>query len=316
MSERGSALVVGATGLVGRAVASALAAAGMRVEGAARRPPTRPCRFPVVACDRGQPYALRALFGRARYTAVVDCCLSSATDLPALSAVSCDRYVFMSSGSVYDHRRPGAGPGSGPTGEDAPLVRSLEGALSSATFERQRHRVELEQAVRTWAAGRCAVTALRLGVVLGPGDRSMRLTHWRVQLASSDRTDVPDDAIVSFVDARDLAELLAAELARRSSSAWSVLNVGGPPRPRAPRLLDIVRFLVRFLRLSEQRVAPVSSAELLERGVVPWSEVPLWAPPGTATDRLMMLDSTRALAAGLSWRPWAETVLDSMEAPA
>jgi 2'-hydroxyisoflavone reductase len=316
MGDRGSALVVGATGLVGRAVATALAAAGMRVEGVARRAPSRPCRFPVVACDRGQPYALRALFGRARYTAVIDCCLSAPADLPALSAVSCDRYIFMSSGSVYDHRRPGAGPGAGPTGEDAPLVRSLDGALSARTFERQRHRVELEEAVRTWAAGRCAVTALRLGVVLGPGDRSMRLTHWRVQLSSSDRTDVPDDAVVSFVDARDLAALLTAELGRRSPAAWSVLNVGGPPRPQAPRLLDIVRLLVRFLRLSEQRVAPISSAQLLERGVTPWSEVPLWAPPGTATDRLMMLDSTRAQAAGLDWRPWTETVIDSMEAAA
>jgi 2'-hydroxyisoflavone reductase len=305
MDDRASVLVLGATGLIGRAAATGLVEAGVRVEGVARRAPPAWIGFPVTACDRARPEGLEGL--AARFTAVIDCCLASPADLRALSAFACDRYLFLSSGSVYDHR------GAGPIREDAPLVRSPEAALSARTFERQRARVEREEAVRAWADGRCAATAIRAGVVLGPGDRSGRLARWRSRLSSSESTVVPDDAAVSFVDARDLGRLLAAELGRPDPPAWQVLNAGGPTHARAPRLLDLVRLLARQLDLPPHRIAPTSSARLLARGGVPWSDLPLWAPPGSPAERLMKLDSTRAQAAGLTWRPWPETVIDSLE---
>lgn len=307
MDDRACVLVLGATGLIGRAAASALVEAGVRVEGVARHAPPLSIGFPVFGCDRARPDGLQALAARARFTAVIDCCLSSPADLGALSAFPCDRYLFLSSGSVYDHR------GAGPIREDAPLVRSPEAALSARTFERQRARVELEEAVRTWADGRCAATAIRAGIVLGPGDRSGRLARLCARLSSSESTDVPDDAAVWFVDARDLGRLLAAELGRPDPPGWQVLNAGGPMQARAPRLLDLVRLLARQLDLPPHRIAPTSSARLLARGGVPWSDLPLWAPPGSPAERLMRLDSTRAQAAGLTWRPWPETVIDSLE---
>ena len=49
---------------------------------------------------------------------------------------------------------------------------------------------------------------------------------------------------------------------------------------------------------------------LLESGVAPWMELPLWVP----RDRLGMLtvDCSKAFAAGLRIRPLAETVADTL----
>jgi 2'-hydroxyisoflavone reductase len=55
----------------------------------------------------------------------------------------------------------------------------------------------------------------------------------------------------------------------------------------------------------------VDEAFLLERGVEPWSELPLWTP-GEEMAGFQRSDVSRALAAGLRIRPIAETAADTL----
>jgi 2'-hydroxyisoflavone reductase len=54
----------------------------------------------------------------------------------------------------------------------------------------------------------------------------------------------------------------------------------------------------------------VDEAFLLSAGVQPWSELPLWVPAADAA--AFLADVSRALAAGLRFRPIAETVRDTL----
>jgi 2'-hydroxyisoflavone reductase len=52
----------------------------------------------------------------------------------------------------------------------------------------------------------------------------------------------------------------------------------------------------------------VGEGFLLEQGVVPWSELPVWVPADSAG--VHQVDIRRAAAAGLMCRPLAETLAD------
>jgi 2'-hydroxyisoflavone reductase len=51
---------------------------------------------------------------------------------------------------------------------------------------------------------------------------------------------------------------------------------------------------------------------VIERaGIEPWTELPLWLPPGHEFEGMLTADVERAHAAGLRCRPVAETVADT-----
>jgi 2'-hydroxyisoflavone reductase len=53
----------------------------------------------------------------------------------------------------------------------------------------------------------------------------------------------------------------------------------------------------------------VDESWLLEHDVVPWSDLPVWIPAGNSEMHYFMrADVSRALAAGLTFRPLEETV--------
>ena len=46
-------------------------------------------------------------------------------------------------------------------------------------------------------------------------------------------------------------------------------------------------------------------------GIEPWTQLPIWLPPGELHDHLHRGDVSKAVAAGLRCRPVAETVADT-----
>jgi 2'-hydroxyisoflavone reductase len=56
----------------------------------------------------------------------------------------------------------------------------------------------------------------------------------------------------------------------------------------------------------------VSADFLQAKGVTPWADMPLWVPPGTNISGLTTIDINRAVKAGLTFRPMALTVQDSL----
>lgn len=55
----------------------------------------------------------------------------------------------------------------------------------------------------------------------------------------------------------------------------------------------------------------VDAATIVEAGVEPWTDLPIWVPPGELYDALHRADVSAAIAEGLDCRPIAQTVADT-----
>jgi 2'-hydroxyisoflavone reductase len=72
------------------------------------------------------------------------------------------------------------------------------------------------------------------------------------------------------------------------------------------------RFLeeCRVVSGTDARLVWTSESFLLDAGVKPWSEMPLWIPE--EYDQSGYVEFGKALAAGLTFRPLAETIRDTL----
>jgi 2'-hydroxyisoflavone reductase len=207
-------------------------------------------------------------------------------------------YVFVSSISAYSDL-------SAPPGEDSPIFEPLDpepeefaeefyGALKAGS----------ELAVLDLFGARGAV--VRAGLLVGPHDPTDRFTYWPRRLAEGGDVLAPGDpaAPVQFVDARDLGAWLV-HLAERKIGG--VFNGTG----RSLRLGETLEAIATAVGGGAHLVW-VDEARILAAGVQPWMELPLWIPRGEGFDGMQRADVSRALAAGLTFRPLAETARDTL----
>ena len=133
------------------------------------------------------------------------------------------RYLFISTGSVYDrHRLPDS------AGEDAPRLppeRDTE-EITGETYGPLKVACEDDVLARY---GRRA-TVVRPGVVAGPQDPTDRFTWWVRRAARGGRVALPGrpDQPVQVVDSRDLARLVTTLLAEDQPGIY---NAVGPADP-------------------------------------------------------------------------------------
>ncbi len=109
---------------------------------------------------------------------------------------------------------------------------------------------------------------------------------------------------VQLVDVRDLAEWMVALLERGAAGAFNATHPG-------VTWAELVEACVRVTG-SDAEPVWIDSAELAERGAGEWMEVPLWLhdPEWVGMNRT---DVTKALAAGLSFRPLEETIRGALD---
>jgi 2'-hydroxyisoflavone reductase len=112
----------------------------------------------------------------------------------------------------------------------------------------------------------------------------------------------PDDP-VQFVDVRDLGAWIVRATAAGTSGTF---NATGEPLPFS-RLLDECRRVTQ----SDAEFVWVPSDKLLAAGVEEWMGLPLWiaSPDFQAVSRVVV---AKALGAGLTFRPLAETIADTL----
>jgi 2'-hydroxyisoflavone reductase len=198
-----------------------------------------------------------------------------------------DRYVFVSTISVYAEPEELADPAT----ED---VQQHYGALKRAC----------ERVVEEIYGNRSA--RIRAGLIVGPFDPTDRFTYWPRHIAAGGDVLAPGDpnAPVQLIDARDLA-------------AWLVrLALHGPggtfdaTGPAGPLTLAVALERMRAALGSDGRFVWVEGQHVLEAGVQPWTELPLWLPDEGWP--LMQRDVSAAIAAGLTFRPLEETVVDTL----
>jgi 2'-hydroxyisoflavone reductase len=208
------------------------------------------------------------------------------------------RYVFVSSISVYADF-------SG-TITEAARVAELE---DPATEEVEEHygalKAACERVVEEVYGDRSA--RVRAGLIVGPYDPTDRFTYWPRRIALGGEVLGPGDpeAPVQFVDARDLAGWLV-RLALIGPGG--TFNATGPAqRLTFAELLERARGAIG----SDADVVWVEEQRVLDAGVQPWMELPLWLP-GNDYAGMARADISNALAAGLTFRPVEETIVDTL----
>jgi 2'-hydroxyisoflavone reductase len=154
------------------------------------------------------------------------------------------------------------------------------------------------------------VLTVRPGLIVGPWDPTDRFGYWPRRIAAGGDVLLPGghDRPVQFIDARDLAAWIRRSAGRRLVGTF---NASGPAH----------RFTMGELFAACERAAgsgarPVWTGErlLVDAGVEPWSELPLWVGEGVDPDArgFMLVSSARAIADGLEFRPVVDTVADTL----
>jgi 2'-hydroxyisoflavone reductase len=299
-----SLLILGGTVFLGRALVEAALARGHQVT-LFNRGRHNPDLFPEVEKLRGDRTADLAPLRSRRWDAVID----TSGYVPGVVAASAEllagatgHYTFISTMSVYaDVSRPGMN-------ETAPLAVLPEGAPHEVNGETYGPlKVLCEQAVNAALPGRALI--VRPGLIVGPHDPTDRFTYWPVRLAAGGEVLAPGrpERQVQFIDVRDLA---GWTLRMVEAGQVGIYNATGPAaRLSMATVLDVCAQAAP----SGAHLTWVPEAWLLERGVEAWSELPLWLPesePGMAG--LLAFDVSKALAAGLAFRPLADTVRDTL----
>ena len=296
-------LVLGGTKFLGRAAVEAALARGHEVT-LFNRGETNPELFPEAEKLRGDR------------TADLECARRAASGMrcstrPATSRRSCAprrrrwstrqrHYLFVSSVSVYASL-------AAPVDEESPVAELGELPDDKLTEDYSNYgplKALCEQAVADVFGERHA--SVRPGLIVGANDPTGRFTYWPHRVARGGRVlaPAPPEAQVQFIDAKDLGAWLV-DLSERQ--AGGVYNATHPGRSWRETLETC-----REVSGSDATFEWVPDDVLNEHEVGEWMELPLWiSDPGAAA--MHEVDVSRAVAAGLTFRPLDQTVRDTLE---
>jgi 2'-hydroxyisoflavone reductase len=214
---------------------------------------------------------------------------------------SVDRYLFVSSISAY------ANFSEGPS-EDSERAQLADGHPVDEMLPEYENYGALkalcEDAVTEVYGDRAVV--VRPGLIVGPHDPTGRFTYWPHRIARGGDFVVPktEDGRFQIIDARDLGAWLLEALERGESGAFNATHPGF-------RWAELVE---SGLRVTGADARPVWIDEdwLAEQEVGEWMELPMWLrdPEWVGMNRA---DVSRALAAGLTFRPLDETIHGTLD---
>jgi 2'-hydroxyisoflavone reductase len=292
-------LVLGGTRFLGPAVIEAGLARGWQVTAAARgRSGSPPAGAEFVVVDREADPGLAALAGRT-FDLVVDTWSGAPKILNENAASLRGRvgaYAYVSTRSVYAQPLlPGAD-------EHAPVV-DADAAAGSTNYPADKRGAELA-VVQHFPA---AHLLLRAGLVLGPREDIGRLPWWlrRIAQGGDVLSPGPQDLALQYIDVRDLAAFALDAAAAGRTGPYN--TVSEPGHTTMGALLETCRTVTG----SDARLRWADPAVILDAGIAPWSELPIWLPPDGEDYGLHQGDTSLALAHGLRCRPMQETVADT-----
>ena len=216
-----------------------------------------------------------------------------------LLAPSVKQYLFVSSISVY--------ASSAEVGRDeAAELLSLEDPTTEdvgSSFENYGGGKALcEAAAEAAMPGR--VTNIRPGFIVGPRDTSRRYCYWPWRIAQGGRVLAPGGAAdpIQLIDVRDLAQwiVLCAE-----AGHVGPFNATGPvPAMSWGELLQACADGTG----AEAEFVYATPELLAQQGL----GFPIWVPPTGESAGFHRVDVSRAVAAGLTFRPHTATARDTL----
>jgi len=144
--------------------------------------------------------------------------------------------------------------------------------------------------------------------VVGPYDYTHRFTYWVERIAAGGAVLAPGprDYGIQLIDARDQAEWTIAMLEKKSAGTFHTVS------PAPPFTFE------QMLQTIVEAVGPAGTSlvwvdgDFLNAQGVDGDDLPLWAG-GASDDPGMACDPSRAMTAGLSPRPLAQTIRETLE---
>lgn len=223
-------------------------------------------------------------------------------DSARLLADRCDHYAFISSISVYADVREAGADESQPVGQ---LGDETVEEIDGETYGPLKALCE-KVVADAYPEG---ALIIRPGLIVGPHDPTDRFSYWPHRIALGGEVLAPGSPRhpVQVIDVRDLAQWTVRAVEQRTTGVY---NATGPDGS-----LDLGSLFdaCRDAAGSRATFTWVSEEFLLEHGVAPWTEIPLWMPRSSGSDGLMQVSIERAVGAGLTFRPLSETVADTLE---
>jgi 2'-hydroxyisoflavone reductase len=292
-------LLLGGPRFLGRAIADAALERGNELT-FFNRGTTNPSLYPKVERIVGDRIGdLAGLRGRS-WDAVVDTC----GYLPHVVRASADAlsgsglYCFVSSISVYADF-------SSPTDEESPVAELGDLPTDEVTDESYGALKALcEEVVRDAFDTRALV--VRPGLIVGPHDPTGRFTYWPHRIARGGEVLAPGppERPTQIIDVRDLGDWIVELCERGTIGTFNATHPGF--------MWSELMESCTAVSGSDAEVTWVPDEFLLEREVGQWMELPLWLadPEYAAADRAVV---SRALDAGLEFRPLDETVRGTLE---
>ena len=297
-------LIIGGTRFLGRHLVDSALARGHEVT-LFNRGKSNPDLFLNIETILGdREHDLDRLAGR-EWDAVIDTC-GYFPRIVRLSAQSLERsvgrYVFISSVSVY------AGFSKIGIDENDPVGVIEDESVEEITGESYGPLKALcEKAVQEIYGERALI--IRPGLIVGPNDPTDRFTYWPVRVARGGDVLAPQkpDVPIQIIDVRDLSEFIIKLIEENASGVY---NATGP---------DYELTIGKLLEVSKQ----VSKSDatfkwarvefLNQNNVQPWSDMPVWVPDTEEDAGFSRLDVSKAINAGLMFRPLEETVRDTLD---
>jgi 2'-hydroxyisoflavone reductase len=302
-------LILGGTAFLGPAEVEYALARGHTVT-LFNRGRTNPHLFPDVEKligDRDVP-DYSALEGR-EWDAVIDNSANVASwvrDATAVLRETAGRYLFVSSISAHKDNSI-----IGQT-EDGPVFSKEEydeamasGEGMGVTFGPNKAQAERD----TFEAFGARGIVVRPGLIVGPGDRSHRFTYWPVRIDRGGEVLAPGDGTdwAQIVDVRDLGQFLVHLVEEEASGTF--LATG----PEAPLTMAGMLYGIRAITASPVSFTWVDADFLREHEVGAWMEMPVWVYPSPEMRGFSSYDCSKAIAAGLSFRPLADTARATLD---
>ncbi len=214
---------------------------------------------------------------------------------------SANQYIYVSSLSVIaDNSIVGAD-------ESIPVAQLEDPTVEQITGQTYGGMKALCEKMAQDAFGDRA-TVVRPGLIVGPMDVSDRFTYWPVRIDRGGEVIAPGDPTdsVQIVDGRDLGGWM---IRVAEENHTGVYNATGPAWT-----MSIAEMLygIRAVTNANVTFAWIDADFLQEHEVRPWRHMPTWIPPREGMEGFSRVDCSKAIAHGLTFRPLAETALDTL----
>ena len=215
------------------------------------------------------------------------------------------QYVFVSSISVYAPLPRGGMDESAPVmrlpaGTDVDAIKEITGENYGAL--KYLCEEEAEKAMPGRAFN------VRPGYIVGTRDSSDRFTYWPVRVRKGGEVLVPGRPSdpIQFIDVRDLGDWIIRAIGDGTNGAF---NATGPKeRLSMKSFLDACRKEAG----SAATFTWAPEAKLKELGLNPEADFPIWVSTEGTEPGIGDVSIARALKAGLTFRPLADTVRSTL----